>query len=117
VCRAALFRAADLQGQDRSETGDGILDVNQTPDPKLAETVIDMMKKGRLYPTATDEIPFPFSRIILGLGPPSSEQDRMYECERAQTAHRSTQPVLDHAPSARATAAAAHEDSLSIARC
>src|SRR6202044_1929088 len=82
----------------------GFLDVPALLSPDIAKKAIAAAKAGK--PAAEDTVSLPFWRLLLGFGPPGSEEDRMYETEVAQVIAQSTNPQLraaarDHAAADR----------------
>jgi len=88
ACRLALFRSADPGNGSAAYLGNGILDVPKMLDPALAA------QANRVQPSPVDSVSFPFLRLLLGSGPPGSEEERMYETEAAQIVRRSTNREL-----------------------
>jgi hypothetical protein len=60
--------------------------------PDIAKKAIAAAKAGK--PAAEDTVSSPFWRLLLGFGPPRSEENRMYEAEVAQVIIQSTDPQL-----------------------
>jgi hypothetical protein len=63
-------------------------------DPALAAQIQQEVAANKLQPSPADGASFPFWRLLLGLGPPGSEEERMYETEAAQLVRRSTNSEL-----------------------
>jgi hypothetical protein len=84
ACRLALFDGADDSDSDKSKLGWGLLNVAKTLDPGLAAKLIAQANANELRPSAEDSVSFPFWRLLMGLAPPQSEEQRMYESEAAQ---------------------------------
>jgi hypothetical protein len=87
ACRLALFDSADNKHRDKSKLGWGTLDVKNMLDRGLATKLIESANAGKLQPSAEDSVSDSFStllNLILGIGPPNSEQERMYETEVVQ---------------------------------
>jgi Subtilase family len=94
ACRLALFRSAALGNGSVTYLGKGLLDVPKMLDPGLAAQIQQEMAANQVQPSPADSASFPFWRLLLGLGPPGSEDERMYETEAAQLVRRSTNPEL-----------------------
>jgi hypothetical protein len=84
ACRIALFDSADNQTPDKPKLGWGTLKVKKMLDARLAANLIERAKAGYLRASAEDSWLFPFWRLIMGIGPPGSEEERMYETEVGQ---------------------------------
>jgi hypothetical protein len=72
----------------RPKLGWGTLNVKKMLDSGLATKLIESANAGELQPSAEDSVSDPFStlwNLILGIGPPNSEEERMYETEVVQT--------------------------------
>jgi hypothetical protein len=94
ACRLALFRSADPGNGSPTYLGKGILDVPKMLDPALAAQIRQEIQANQVQPSPVDSVSFPFLRLLLGAGPPGSEEERMYETEAAQIVRRSTNPEL-----------------------
>jgi Subtilase family len=94
ACRLALFRSADPGNGSATYLGKGILDVPKMLDPALAAQIQQEIQANQVQPSPIDSVSFPFLRLLLGSGPPGSEEERMYETEAAQIVRRSTNPEL-----------------------
>ena len=97
ACRLALFDSADNKHRDKSKLGWGTLNVKKMLDPKLAARLIKNANDSKLQQSAEDSVSDPFStllRLILGIGPPNSEAERMYETEVVQVVLGSRQSDL-----------------------
>jgi subtilisin family serine protease len=84
ACRLALFDGADNSHPDKPKLGWGLLNVPKMLDATRAAELIAKANNGRLKKSAADSVSFPFWRLVLGLPPPQSEEERMYESEVAQ---------------------------------
>jgi hypothetical protein len=94
ACRLALFRSADPGKGSATYLGNGILDVPKMLDGALAGQIQQEIQANQVQPSPVDSVSFPFLRLLLGSGPPGSEEDRMYETEAAQIVRRSTNREL-----------------------
>ena len=94
ACRLALFRSAAPGNGSATYLGKGVLDVPKMLDPALATQIQQEMAANQVQPSPEDSASFPFLRLLLGLGPPGSEEERMYETEAAQIVRRSTNAEL-----------------------
>ncbi|BAV52690.1 Subtilase family protein (plasmid) [Mesorhizobium loti] len=108
ACRLALFDSADHAHPNKPKLGWGILNVPRMLDEGLAAQLIAKANSGQLRQSAQDSVSFPFWRLLTGLGPPNSEEERMYEAEVAQVVLQSTSSELR-----RAAADAANGQTLS----
>jgi Subtilase family len=95
ACRLALFDGADDSNPDKSKLGWGLLNLPRTLDKDVAKRAISSAKAGKAAPK--DSVSFAFWRLLLGIGPPNSAQDRMYETEVAQVVLQSTNTDLRRA--------------------
>jgi hypothetical protein len=95
ACRLALFRSADPGNGSATYLANRILDVPEILDPALAAQIQQEIQASQVRPSPVDSVSFPFLRLLLHVGPPGSEEERMYETEAAQIVSRSTnkQPV------------------------
>jgi hypothetical protein len=104
--RLALWKSATENARDRSELGWGLLNVPAMLDETLAQAAVDeVIKAGEKAKSARDSVSIPLLRLLLGLAPPDSEQERMYEAEVAQLVAATKNPDLSRA--ARTAVAAA----------
>src|SRR6516162_8189650 len=94
ACRLALFRSADPGNGSAAYLGKGILDVPKMLDPGLATQIRQEVQANQVQPSPVDSVSSPFLRLLLHSGPPSSEEERMYETEAAQLLRRSTNREL-----------------------
>jgi hypothetical protein len=94
ACRLALFRSAAPGNGSATYLGNGILDVPKMLDPALAAQIQRGIQANQVQPSPVDSVSFPFLRLLLGSGPPDSEEDKMYETEAAQIVRRSTNREL-----------------------
>jgi hypothetical protein len=94
ACRVALFDGADDSHPNKPELGWGLLNVAKMLDPALAQQVIAQANGGQLKASSEDSVSFPFWRLLMGIGPPDSEKERMYEVEVAQVVLQSTNSEL-----------------------
>lgn len=90
ACRLAAFDSADNRHPDQPKLGWGLLRVPEMLDPQLADRVIAKVTGNSISAAPADDVSFPFWRLLAGVGPPRSEQDRMYETEVAQVVLQST---------------------------
>jgi hypothetical protein len=97
ACRLALFMSASPGNGGAAYLGKGTLNVQKMLEPGLAATVEQLMLSGQIQPSPRDTVSFPFWRMLLGIGPPGSQQERMYETEAAQVVLRSTNSELVNA--------------------
>jgi hypothetical protein len=97
ACRRALFMSASPGNGDAAYLGTGIPNLQKMLDPGLAANIVQLMQSGQIQPSPPDSVSFPFLRILLGIGPPGSEEERMYETEAAQVVLRSTNSELVNA--------------------
>ena len=63
-------------------------------DPGLAAQIRQEVQANQVQPSPVNSVSFPFLRLLLGSGPPGSEEERVYETESAQIVRRSTNPEL-----------------------
>jgi hypothetical protein len=89
ACRLALFDGADNVHPDKAELGWGLLNVPEMLDATLAAKIIAKANAGGLGQSAADSVSFPFWRLLVGIGPPDTEEERMYEAEVAQIVRQS----------------------------
>jgi hypothetical protein len=89
-----LFRSADPGNGSATYLGTEILDVPKMLAPALAAQIEQEIQANQVQPSPVDTVSFPFLRLLLGAGPPGSEEDRMYETEAAQIVRRSTNREL-----------------------
>ena len=82
ACRLAMFDSADDTHPDKSKLGWGLLNVPTSLSETTATKAIAAAKAGK--PSAPDSVSFPFWRLLLGIAPPDSEEERMYKTEVAQ---------------------------------
>lgn len=94
ACRLALFTSAAENAQDKNHLGWGLLDVPAMLQPDRADRILAAVQAGHVKMRPEDSVSFPLFRLIFGLGPPDSEQNRMYETEVAQVALSTTNPQL-----------------------
>lgn len=94
ACRVAMFKSAAENRKDVEHLGWGILDVPGLLDETLASQVIAMANGGQLHKSGKDEVSFPFWRLLFGIAPPNSAEERMYEAEVAQVVSTSVSPDL-----------------------
>ncbi len=106
ACHAALLRSAVPGNGGAAYLGHGLLDVPKMLDPALAEAIRQDIQANRIQPSPPDDVSFPFLRLLLGLGPPGSEEQRMYETEAAQLVYRSQNAELAAAFDAHAAGTA-----------
>jgi len=99
ACRLAIFDGADGSVHDKSELGWGLLRAADALEPALANRIVAQAQAGSLLPSAADTVSFPFWRLLVGAGPPLSEEERMYETEVAQVVLASNSAELRAAPS------------------
>jgi hypothetical protein len=96
--RLALFDGADDPQPNKSELGRGMLNVAQSLDPNVAGPIIAkanaVAPQPGLTASAEDSVSSPFWRVLMGIGPPQSEQERMYETEVEHIVHSSTNAQL-----------------------
>ena len=97
ACRLALFMSASPGNGGAAYLGKGTLNVQKMLEPGLAATVEQLMLSGQIQPSPRDTVSFPLWRMLLGIGPPGSQQERMYETEAAQVVLRSTNSELVNA--------------------
>ena len=90
ACRLALFRSADPGNGSATYLGKGVLDVPKMLDAGLAAQIQQEIQANQVQPSPVDSVSFPFLRLLVGLGPPGSEEEKMYETEAAQIVRRST---------------------------
>jgi hypothetical protein len=105
ACRLALFESAAHSHPDKPRLGWGLLDVPRMLDCERAAGLIAKALAGQLGKSPDDQVSFPFWRLLVGLGSPGSEKERMYEAEAAQVVLQSVDPQLRKA--AREAAAGA----------
>lgn len=94
ACRLALFGSAADNVQDRAHLGWGLLDVPAMLDAARAGRILAAVQAGHVKMRPEDSVSFPLFRLIFGLGPPDSEENRMYETEVAQVSLSSTNAQL-----------------------
>src|SRR5271163_2470477 len=94
ACRLALFRSAAQGNGNATYLGNGILDVPKMLDTALAAQIQQQIQENQVQPSPVDSVSFPFLRLLLGSGPPGSEEERMYKTEAAQIVRRSTNREL-----------------------
>lgn len=94
ACRLALFTSAAENAQDKNHLGWGLLDVPAMLQPDRADRILAAVQAGHVKMRPEDSVAFPLFRLIVGLGPPDSEQNRMYETEVAQVSLSTTNPQL-----------------------
>lgn len=94
ACRLALFTSAAENAQDKNHLGWGLLDVPAMLQPDRADRILAAVQAGHVKMRPEDSVSFPLFRLIAGLGPPDSEQNRMYETEVAQVALSTTNAQL-----------------------
>jgi hypothetical protein len=73
ACRLALFGSAD-RGSG-VPPGKGILDVPKMLDSGLATQIQQELQANQVQPSPVDSVSFPFLRLLLGSGPPGSEEE------------------------------------------
>jgi len=83
ACRLALFRSADPGNGSAAYLGKGILDMLKMLDPGLAAQIRQEVQANQVQPSPVDSVSFSVLRLLLGSGPPGSEEERMYETEAA----------------------------------
>jgi hypothetical protein len=79
-CRLGLFDGADNAQHDKRHFGWGILNVPLA----LQECRASRAIASATTPAPADRVSFAFWRLLLGIGPPNSAEDRMYETEVSQ---------------------------------
>ena len=94
ACRLALFGSASNNAQDRSHLGWGLLNVSDMLDPARAARILASINAGNVKMRPQDSVSFPLWRLMVGMGPPDSEENRMYETEVAQVSLSSTSGQL-----------------------
>ncbi|MBZ9765507.1 S8/S53 family peptidase [Mesorhizobium sp. CA6] len=97
ACRLALFDGANDAHPNKAQMGWGILNVPKMLDRDLAAKIIAKATSGHLHQSAQDSVSFPFWRLLMGIGPPRSDEERMYEAEVAQVVLQSTNVELRRA--------------------
>jgi hypothetical protein len=101
ACRLAIFTGADNTAPDFTKLGRGLLNVPRALEEGRADAVI----ADQLAQSPEDSVSSPFWRLLVGSGPPQSEQERMYEVEVEQVVRQSTNPYLAKAVSGTAALA------------
>ena len=94
ACRVALFESTDNRHADMPELGWGTLNMPHMLDPALADRTIAASNAGTLKESAKDSVSFPFWRLLVGLAPPDSAEEAMYEAEVAQVVLQSRDNTL-----------------------
>ena len=94
ACRLALFSSAEPGNGSATYLGKGVFNVPKMLDPALAAQIQQEIQANQVQPSPVDSASFPFLRLLLGLGPPGSEEERMCETEAAQIVRRSLNPEL-----------------------
>jgi hypothetical protein len=94
ACRLALFSSAAQNAKDKNHLGWGLLDVPAMLQQDRADRILAAVQAGHVKMRPEDSVAFPLFRLIVGLGPPDSEQNRMYETEVAQVALSTTNAQL-----------------------
>lgn len=94
ACRLALFDSADNSHPNKPELGWGLLRVPNMLDPTLAANVIKQVMSLDYQPLPDDDVSVftVWIQILLGMEPPNSDQDRMYETEVVQVISQSINP-------------------------
>ena len=116
ACRLALFGGADDKNPDISELGRGLLNVTAMLDSGLAGRAIAAVANGTAKMSAADSVSFPFWRLLIGLAPPDSVQEEMYQAEVAQVVAGSKNPALRAAARDAASATPAAIDDATRAK-
>jgi hypothetical protein len=116
ACRTALFRSAVPGNGSASYLGRGLLDVPRMLDPALEAAIRQEIQSNQIQQAPADDASFPFLRLLVGLGPPGSEEERMFETEAAQLVFGSRNPELVAAFEAHAAGAALAPATIARAR-
>lgn len=88
ACRQALFGSAYLADASLKDyLGRGILRVPAMLSRALAEEIQQAVEA--VQPLPVDDIEFPLGEQIMAAGPPSTEEEKMYQVEMAQIVYRS----------------------------
>ncbi|HEU0157174.1 MAG TPA: hypothetical protein VFQ82_13960, partial [Stellaceae bacterium] len=94
ACRAALFRSAVPGKGSATYLGRGLLDVPGMLDAAREAAIRQEIQAGQIQQSPADDASFPFWRLLVGLGPAGSEEERMHETEAAQLVLGSRNPEL-----------------------
>ena len=81
ACRAALFMSADNSIPNLEYLGRGILKVPALLDPNLVDSIKQKIQAHQIVEAPPDSVSFPLLRLLLGIGPPTNEAEKMYETE------------------------------------
>ena len=89
ACRHALFESVKNKDQNLSQIGAGLLDAGAMLSPATLAKVQAAYMNHQLPYTPSDQVSFPFFRLLFGLAPPGPGVDEMYETEATQIFFRS----------------------------
>jgi hypothetical protein len=85
-------------------------------DPALEAAIRQEVQAGRIQASPPDDASFPFWRLLVGVGPSGSEEERMFETEAAQLVFGSRNAELVAAFQAHAAGAALAPATIARAR-